>query len=466
MYNGAPFVPSALAGRDTARMKAYIDYLDFYKGTQWTAGGRERHLVFNYARVNADKITSYLMTGFSWACDPVVDTPESRAKARAAEAAIRQVYDDNNCRALDFETEVDTAVMGDGCYKVLWDTAEKRVRITAPDAGGLYAWRRPDDYNQVYQVATRYQLTGDEAAQLYRREPANLTAWVTELWTAADLTIYLDDAVMENRKNPYGFIPFVIFPNLREPKEPWGVSDVPALMEVQRELNRALSQLSRILELSGNPIAVLENVDESSGIQVQPGAVWHMPPESRAYLLDLLKGGGARLHIDYIDLLYRCMHDIAEAPRAAYGGIDKELSGVALEVELHSLLQKVFRKRAIRTSAYKRRNEMILALLKQYAGQDYGDLRHRIVWGPVIPQDRARMVQNEQLLVVSGVHSRKRAMDEIGVEDPEAEFNEWLKERESILKMNQETRARFGRGGPRERAESPGSATGEEETGS
>jgi hypothetical protein len=131
------------------------------------------------------------MTGFSWACDPVVDTPEGRAKARAAEAAIRQVYDDNNCRALDFETEVDTAVMGDGCYKVLWDTAEKRVRITAPDAGGLYAWRRPDDYNQVYQVATRYQLTGDEAAQLYRREPANLTAWVTELWTAGYVSGHL-----------------------------------------------------------------------------------------------------------------------------------------------------------------------------------------------------------------------------------------------------------------------------------
>ncbi len=33
-----------------------------------------------------------------------------------------------------------------------------------------------------------------------------------------------------------------------------------ALAEPNRELNRAFSQLSQILELSGNPIAVLEGV--------------------------------------------------------------------------------------------------------------------------------------------------------------------------------------------------------------
>ncbi|MCX8125951.1 MAG: phage portal protein [Dehalococcoidia bacterium] len=450
------FVPSTLAGLDRARMRTYAEMLDFYNGNHWTAGGRERRLVFNYARVNIDKVTSYLMTGFNWACDPVIDTPENRRLARQAEIAIRQVYDDNDCRSLDFETEVDTAVLGDGCYKVIWDTGEKRVRITSPDVTGLYAWRLSDDPAQIWRVATRYQLDADQIRELYGREVSGARAWITELWTASEFTLYLDDAVMAHRRNPYGFIPFVIFPNLRQPKEPWGVSDIPPLIEVQRELNRAMSQLSRILELSGNPIAVLENVEESSGIQVQPGAVWHMPPESRAYLLDLLKGGGARLHIEYIELLYRCMHDLAEAPRAAYGGIDRELSGVALEVELHSLLQKVMRKRAIRSAAYRRRNEMVLALLKKYAGQDYGQLRHRIVWGPVVPQDRARLAQNEQLLVVSGIHSRKRAMDEIGVEDPEAEFAEWLKEREQILRMNQETRARFGRGGPRERAEGIG----------
>ena len=54
-----------------------------------------------------------------------------------------------------------------------------------------------------------------------------------------------------------------------------------------RELNRALSQLSLILELSGNPTAVLENVSESQDIVVQPGELLE---GARAYLLDLRKG--------------------------------------------------------------------------------------------------------------------------------------------------------------------------------
>ncbi|MCK4331846.1 MAG: hypothetical protein KAW81_04720, partial [Dehalococcoidia bacterium] len=63
----------------------------------------------------------------------------------------------------------------------------------------------------------------------------------------------------------------------------------------------------------------------------------------------------------------------------------------------------------------------------------------------------AREAQNEQLLVQSGVHSRRTAMDEMGIRDPEAEFDKWLDERSRILEMNQEYRSRSSRGGERER---------------
>jgi len=151
-------------------------------------------------------------------------------------------------------------------------------------------------------------------------------------------------------------------------------------------------------------------------------------------------------------MIYRCLHDISEAPRAAYGGIERELSGVALEVELQSLLQKVRRKRTIRTSAYIRRCQMVLALHKQFNKQDLTSINMRIIWGTVLPQDRARLAQNEQLLVQSGVHSRRTAMDELGIRDPEAELDRWLEERGKILEMNQQFRAKSTRGGERERA--------------
>jgi hypothetical protein len=434
---------------DRDRIRRYGENLAFYNGEQWPSRATrgEKHLTFNYAKALVDKTTSYLMSGMSFALDPVEEGDDAREKARSAEKALYQVYQDNDLQALDFDTEIDCAVLGDAAYKVTWDVNQKKVKVTAPDVQGLFAWWLPDDVTTVFRVASRYQLAAEEVELLHGRKPGpsfgrpvgpGKTAYVTEVWTESAFELWLDSEQVASNANPYGFIPFVIFPNLRQPKRFWGASDIPIIMEGQRELNRALSQLARILELSGNPIAVLENIEASEDIAVQPGAVWNIPEDARAYLLDLLQGGGVRLHIDYIDLLYRILHDISESPRAAFGTAERDLSGVALEMEMQPLLQKVRRKRQIRTAAYTRRNEMVLALMEKFTGRSFGRLSHRVIWGPVLPRDSQRQVANEVQLIQSGVHSRRRAMEELGVPDPETEFDNWLEERKRILQMNRD----------------------------
>jgi Phage portal protein, SPP1 Gp6-like len=221
-----------------------------------------------------------------------------------------------------------------------------------------------------------------------------------------------------------------------EPKQFWGVSDIVAVRESVRELNRALSQLSMILELSGNPVAVLENVTESTDIAVQPGAVWELPERAKAYLLDLLQGGGVNLHVDYVNLIYRTLHDLGESPRTSFGDSGKGLSGVALNIELDPLLKKVQRKRLLREVAFKRRNELVLRLLEQQTGVSYAPYRSRVVWGELLPVDRSRLVTDETRLVAAGIHSRRRAADELGVEDPESEFERWQAEEQEVSRTN------------------------------
>jgi len=438
------FIPTQLARQDIDRLKKYKELLDFYYGQHWEGYAKrgEKRLTFNYTKVVIDKATSYLMSGINFAVDAVENSDEARENARRAESALYQVYEDNNLEQLDFETEIDCAILGDACYKVIWDQETKSVRVTAPDIQGIYAWWMGDDTSRIWRVASKYSLTADEVEILYKVRPKGKTASIVELWTAQDFELWLDNIQVEKKPNPYGFIPFIIYPNLREPKKFWGISDLLQIMEPQRELNRSISQLSRILELSGNPIAVLENVEESEDIAVKPGAVWNIPEDAKAYLLDLLQGGGVGLHINYVDLLYRILHDISESPRAAFGGTSRDLSGVALEIELQPLLQKVRRKRLIRTVTYNQRNNLILKLLEKYRKESFGDIRLRVVWNPVLPRDLTRLVSNEQSLVQSGIHSRRRAMDELGVEDPEMEFNMWLEERKTILSMNKELNAK------------------------
>jgi hypothetical protein len=399
-------------------------------------------LVFNYAKTLIDKLASYVVSGVSFVVDEDDASEEARQRARRTEKALREVYEANNLAQLDFDSEIDASVLGDGIYKVTWDPDERRVRVSAPDVQGIYAWWLGDDVSRVWRVASRYHLSEDEAALLYgaaarptEASPARRRT-VIEVWTATDFELWLDGDLVDARENPYGFIPFVVYPNLREPKRFWGASDIDAVREPVRELNRALSQLSMILELSGNPVAVLENVTESRDIAVQPGAVWELPERARAYLLDLLQGGGVGLHVDYVNLIFRTLHDLGETPRTAFGQGAAGLSGVALNIELDPLLKKVQRKRLLREVAYKRRNELILRLLEQYTGVTYAPYRSRVVWSELLPIDRSRLVADETRLVASGIHSRRRAADELGVADPDAEFERWQAEARQLSALD------------------------------
>jgi hypothetical protein len=365
--------------------------------------------------------------------DPEDGSTAALERARRTEQALRQVYEQNSFDQLDFDNEVDCSVLGDAACKVTWDAVEGRVRVTAPDVQGLFAWTAGDDLSRVWRVASTYTLSHDEAevlldgaALLSRPEHA-----IVEVWTDSTAEFWVDGTLASEMANPYGFIPFVIYPNMREPKQFWGVSDLDSLKEPLRELNRVISQLSMILELSGNPIAVLENVTEAQDIAVQPGAVWEIPEKARAYLLDLLQGGGVGLHVDFANLVLRSFHDLAEVPRSAFGETRQPLSGVALEMELDPLIKKVARKRLIRGAAFRRRNEMILRILEQQTGESYAPYRSRVAWGPVLPQDRSRLVADETRLVAGGIHSRRTAAGLLDIADPDGEWSRWLAEEEA-----------------------------------
>ena len=393
-------VPRQIEGRDLDRLRRYREYLDYYEGRRGAppANRRERVLSFNYARAIVEKGASYLVSDHRPVVTPVDDSEEARRSAAAAERALQQVWEDNDLAHLDLETEIDTAVLGDGAFKVVWDDRERRVVVSAPDVQGLHAWWVGDDVRRLWRVASRYELAPDEFEQRHGqvlraragRRPSSVE--VVEAWTAERFDLWVQGDLLESRANPYGALPYVLYPNVPRPKQLWGLSDVEPLRESLAELNRALTQLSRILELSGNPIAVLENVEEARDIAVQPGAVWEVPEQARAYLLDLLQGGGVRLHVEYVDLVYRTLHDLAETPRVAFGDSGGDRSGVALQTELDPLLRKVQRKRLVRTAALRQRDRLILRVLEHHTGQRFQGVRTDIAWGPIFPRDSGMLV--------------------------------------------------------------------------
>jgi hypothetical protein len=203
-------VVQALARMDASRLRAYRENLEFYQGRQWRdpARRRDRRLTLNYAKTVIEKTASYTMAGVSSVVDPEDGSSEAAARARRAEAALREVYEANGLEQLDFDNEIDCSVLGDAAYKVTWDPSAEgpaRVRVSAPDVQGLFVWPWADDPSRLWRVASRYVLGLEEAEALYGPLPSASRArrtehTVVEVWTDAEFELWIDGAPFETRE--------------------------------------------------------------------------------------------------------------------------------------------------------------------------------------------------------------------------------------------------------------------------
>lgn len=412
---------------DAVRLTRYNRYLTYDQGKHDVGRlpGGIPPVIANYARVFVRKGASYLFPEpVTVSVDPPGTSEAARQAAARAEQALAQIAEECDLGLLDLETAIDAGVMGDGAYKVTWDASVEQVRIVPVDVQTLSVDPAADNYRQAITVRQTMQISGQQAADLYQ-----LQAWqhpaITEEWTADTLTLKTGKTTVAAYENPYGFIPFVIFPNSPRPKQFWGESDLEDLMNLNQALDRRLSIVATLLEFSGNPVTVLTNIDASRGLTVTPGAVWELPEGTDASVLELLPAGTIEQHMQVIQRLYQAMHDVAETPRPAFGEGGTASTGVALEFLLQPLIQKTRRKRQVWTHAIMQRSRMALLLMQRFGGLRLGsyrveDLTLRVVWPPIVPTDKDALVQDETALFQAGLTSRETAIRALGL-DPETE---------------------------------------------
>ena len=417
--------PADWAAEDRARVGRYAEHAAFAGGEQWAGKARrgETRLTLNYARALIRKSASYCFPA------PVrfsVESADDAEAANRAERALNDLADRLNLGQLDLDLAIESATLGDAALKVTWNADALRPSVAAVHPGTLRAWTSPDDPRRVLRIEQRYRLDREEALALFGTEAALLAGErieVREGWTNERWRVTLGGQAIRDEVNPYGWIPYLLVPNDPPAHQLWGVSDLDDLAGLCRELNRRMSVLGRVLELSGAPIAVLENVDSAEGIVVGPGATWELPEGAKAYLLDLLSGGGVDLHVQFVDLLYRALHDLSETPRTAFGDAGRMLSGAALEVEIQPLVQRVRRRRRRWEEVYRARNARLLDLLERFGGVDLGGIRQSTpIWPPILPSDADAAARTAALLVGQQIQSRRSALVNLGFADPDAEL--------------------------------------------
>ncbi len=421
--------PDLLSADDRARLARYAAATAFFTGDQWTERRRpaETRLTLNYARALLRKTASYVFPAEARFSIPVEGDQQV---ANRAERLLAETIGRNGLARLDIELCIGAAVRGDAAVKISWNAATGGAVVAAVDPATLVVETAPDDPRRMTEAIQCYGLRGSQIAVLFGADTGRLhldparTYRIVERWNDDRWTVTIAGQVLHDLPNPYGWIPYVVLANHSSSSGFWGESDLDDLYDVCRELNRRMSVLAQVLELSGAPIAVLENVDGSEGVTVGPGAKWELPEGSRAYLLDLLGSGGVSLHIDYIGQLFRILHDLSETPRTAFGDSGRTISGAALEVEIQPLIQKVARKRRFWDAFYQERNRRLLDLLERFGGAEIGGVRRTVtLWPDVLPSDRELAVRSAVALVESGIQSRRTALAALGSDDPDGELD-------------------------------------------
>lgn len=416
---------------DDARLQRYNEYAAYADGWQ-QRDTKPNTLTFNYARTMLRKTVSYIFNSPVGINIPAGETATDRANQ--AEHTLTTWRDALSLTSLDISLAMQALIQGDAAMKITWNSTLAIPGVVAVDPASLTVKTAPDQPRFVEQVRHLYHATPRQLQQQFHTHVSSATDMdkpvpTLEVWTDDRFRVLVEGQMLVDARNPYGMIPYVIITNDPLPNQFWGQSDLIDLMPVCSEINRRMNVFSQILDLSGAPITVLEGVDGTEGIRIGPGAKWELPEGARAYLLDLLQGGGAEIHLKYMELLFRMLHDLSETPRTAFGDSGRNLSGAALEVEIQPLVQKVQRKRRQWDAALKQRAELMLRMMAHHQQVDtHGFGTPTAIWPPILPSDANAAVRNAVSRVQHGLMSRRSAMTSLGEHDPDAELRQMASE--------------------------------------
>lgn len=422
---GRSWPPGTRTPADDARLQRYTDFAAYADGWQQTD---QKHHAFtlNYARTLLRKTVSYIFSGSVG----ITIAADTNTNANRAEQQLNAWRDALGLTRFDIALATDALIQGDAAMKITWNHDAHQPVVVAVNPATLTVESLPDNPRAVQVVRHLYQATPRQLRQQFGIKvdlafDADKPLPTLEEWSTTYLRVFMDGQKVVDIPNPYGLIPYVIIANDPLPDQFWGQSDLVDLIPVCTEINRRMQTFSNILDLSGAPITVLEGVDGTEGIRIGPGARWELPEGARAYLLDLLQGGGADVHLQYMELLFRVLHDLSETPRTAFGDSGRNLSGAALEVEIQPLVQKVQRKRRQWDAVLTQRAQLMIRFMELYLQMDTTGFGTPVsIWPPILPSDGEASVRTAVTRVQNGLLSRRSAMSVLGEHDPDAELRQ------------------------------------------
>lgn len=440
---------------------------NFYEGYHWEeiADNDKPQVTVNYCRPIVNKFVAFEFgNGFSIKMEPEIeelDEESNSSNKRDPLEFLNAIWEDNNKLRTLFDLGQGKSITGDGWMQVIFEPKYLsipesdmkvlnpafidpfdeyeigRIRILVIPSGACFP-EYEDGYakDRLKRMTIMYLIPNESKGlfssgvnwQLYRQE-----------WTNGLIKMYKGKDLIDEIPNPYGFIPFQHFTNYPWAGKSIGQDDLSDVIPINTEMNLKKSDVSEIIDYHSAPITVVFGARIG---QLERGAnkVWGGLPKD-AKVSNLSLEGDLTAAESYINSLKRELFDVANIPEGALGGslAISNTSGVALEISLMPLLERVKIKQGLTAESLRLVNKMILfigvkeGLLDKPDDIPNKDFYHTdITFESVLPKDALTQVTLIEKEMALQLEDRQGAMKRLGRDN----IQQRLKEIDREVKEN------------------------------
>jgi hypothetical protein len=405
---------------------------------------RPTQITINYIRKIIDKLSSFQ---FETPVDISAEdlSTEDEKGADDIEAYLYEWHKRNSMDLKNLQASKEHNISGGVAYKLLPDDELAEARCYIRERIECWPVTEFDDYEKINKV--HFAAFVDENTiwkQTFSLE--NGKCYIEEAYYGNNLQVQeqiIEYSPLKANGVILDFMPVYIVPNLPTLGEIWGLSEIHDLISLQDEINRKYSDLADSLRFEMFAITILLNVasfSDNDEVKTKPGAIWQLmggtadkPPvveklESRFQYIESL-----RYHLESMKSLLFELSDCIQLEGKQIESVGN-LSGVALRMLFANMISKINQKNTIWTPALERMY-MDAAKIKSYYDSSFKipeELNISIIPHVPVPLNKKEEVDIIVQKLGFNLISIRAAMDELGVQNPEALINEILDERKQF----------------------------------
>jgi hypothetical protein len=399
------------------RLQHYARYLRAYQGFS-VRGVLNTDVIRDWKRIKFNFVQPVVNLSAGWFAAKPIDWDVDGDPAATKEAY--RIWDRSGSDAALLENAICCGIYGDLVGLATQDS-DGQSKIQFVDPSICEPTFDGADYSMLTALEIAYEARDVEGRSVTRRE----------IWGATEMETYEGDVLVE-RLN-YDRLPAVWIRNSSVKGLPYGLSDVEAILDLVEEYDHLAAKQTRIVDYYATPHMVFSGIQRDECDVVNSlNTVYFLPSEAKVSFLEW--SGNTPDVESQLTRIRAAIAEISQVPAVAFGYQDvggSNLSGVAIQILYGPLINKTHRKQASWGPAL----QYLMWLCLRAAGHKSVTLEAVNVRFPSgTPVDGQSVTAVASAKVAAKLSSRRTLMNDLGVEDPDAELKRIIIE-EKMLQL-------------------------------